>query len=146
MQTAAGVAAGEMMFQGMEDLFHGFGGHGGEFGRGFDGGGGGGETVINNYYDGDRRGAIETRAIVRGTIAAADDRLLQPRPNDASRNDSGNDLDRAECRLLESFGGNDGLRRTTPVPNVSFDNSGNDDDFDSGATMTPVSTTAPSDR
>lgn len=50
LQTAAGVAAGEMFFQGMEDLFHGFGGH--SYERGF--GGGGGETVINNYYDEDR--------------------------------------------------------------------------------------------
>ncbi len=53
MQTAAGVAAGEMMFQGMESLFHGFehtGGGGSERGLA---GSGGGETV-NNYYDGDR--------------------------------------------------------------------------------------------
>ncbi len=53
MRTAAGVAAGEMAFRGIEDLFHGFGGGGGE--RGFTGAGvGGGETVVNNYYDGDR--------------------------------------------------------------------------------------------
>ena len=49
MQTAAGVAAGEMMFQGMESLFHGFE-HGG--GSGFAGmGGRPEETVVNNYYD-----------------------------------------------------------------------------------------------
>ncbi len=51
LQTAAGVAAGEMMFQGMEDLFHGFGRGGSE--RGFTGGGGG-ETVVSNFYDDDR--------------------------------------------------------------------------------------------
>ena len=56
MRTAAGVAAGEMAFRGIEDLFHGFGGGGGGGERGFTGlgGGAGGETVVNNYYDGDR--------------------------------------------------------------------------------------------
>ena len=49
MQTAAGVAAGEMMFQGMESLFHGFEHSGGGYERGL-AGSGGGETV-NNYYD-----------------------------------------------------------------------------------------------
>lgn len=56
LQTAAGVAAGEMAFAGMESLFHGFGGGG--YGGGFGGGFGGGrpEEIINNYYDdGDRR-------------------------------------------------------------------------------------------
>ncbi len=43
--TAAGVAGGALLFEGISSLF---GGHGGGFG-GF-GGGGGGE-VINNYYD-----------------------------------------------------------------------------------------------
>jgi hypothetical protein len=51
MQTAAGVAAGEMMFQGMESLFHGFGAGGGYGGYGY------GESrpteVINNNYYGD---------------------------------------------------------------------------------------------
>ncbi len=56
--TAAGIAGGALLFQGIESLF---GGHGG-FGGGFGGGGFGGagfmpqpgitETVVNNYYDG----------------------------------------------------------------------------------------------
>jgi hypothetical protein len=66
MQTAAGVAAGALVFEGVESLMHGFG-HGGGygwggpgmagFGMGPGGGFGGGferpmeETVINNYYD-----------------------------------------------------------------------------------------------
>lgn len=47
MQTAAGVAAGALAFQGVESLLHGFGGYGGgESGR---------PEVINNYYgDADR--------------------------------------------------------------------------------------------
>jgi hypothetical protein len=48
--TAAGVAGGALLFEGLSNLFG--GGHGGGFG-GFGGGGfGGGPTeVVNNYYD-----------------------------------------------------------------------------------------------
>ena len=52
-QTAAGVAAGELLFSGIESLFshpH-YGGFGGFGGPGFTGGGMPGETVVNNYYD-----------------------------------------------------------------------------------------------
>jgi hypothetical protein len=62
MQTAAGVAAGALAFEGVEAVLHGLGGHGGYgwggpgLGMGGFGMGGGferpvGETVINNYYD-----------------------------------------------------------------------------------------------
>lgn len=60
MQTAAGVAAGALAFEGVEAILHGLGGHGGyglggpAFGMGGLGGGFGRpveETVINNYYD-----------------------------------------------------------------------------------------------
>jgi hypothetical protein len=44
LQTAAGVAIGEAAFEGMESLFHGFGG--GPYGYGHPS-----ETVVNNYYD-----------------------------------------------------------------------------------------------
>jgi len=56
LQTAAGVAAGALAFEGVESILHGFGGGGG-YGYGMGGFGGGGfgrpveETVINNYYD-----------------------------------------------------------------------------------------------
>ncbi len=59
MQTAAGVAAGALAFEGVESVLHGLGGFG-HSGLGWGGGGfgmGGGferpveETVINNYYD-----------------------------------------------------------------------------------------------
>ncbi len=65
IQTAGGVAAGALAFEGIESLMHGFGEHagyggGGGFGMGgFGGGLGGGqprEEVVNNYYDGDRPG------------------------------------------------------------------------------------------
>jgi hypothetical protein len=57
LQTAAGVAAGALAFEGIESLLHGFGGGYGWGGPGIDAGIGafGGrpveETVINNYYD-----------------------------------------------------------------------------------------------
>ena len=51
-QTAAGVAAGALAFEGVESLMHGFGGSG--MGGGF-GGGAPREEVINNYY-GDQGG------------------------------------------------------------------------------------------
>jgi uncharacterized protein len=58
MQTAAGVAAGALAFQGIESLMHGFGhaaGYGGqEFGS-FGGGERPVEEVVNNYY-GDEKG------------------------------------------------------------------------------------------
>jgi hypothetical protein len=55
MQTAAGVAAGALAFEGVESILHGFG-HGGGFGSGMMGMGGGydrpvEETVVNNYYE-----------------------------------------------------------------------------------------------
>jgi hypothetical protein len=54
--TAAGIAGGALLFQGIESLF---GGHGYGYGGGFGGAGFGGfgsqpgitETVVNNYYD-----------------------------------------------------------------------------------------------
>jgi len=49
LQTAAGVAMGEMAFQSMESLFHGFGGGGGYGGYG----GGRPEEIINNNYYGE---------------------------------------------------------------------------------------------
>jgi hypothetical protein len=44
LQTAAGVAMGEMAFESVESLFHGFGG--GPYGYGHPS-----ESVVNNYYD-----------------------------------------------------------------------------------------------
>src|SRR5258707_15826536 len=57
MQTAAGVAAGALAFQGIESLMHGFG-HAAGYGQEFGGFGGEGqrpvEEVVNNYYGDDR--------------------------------------------------------------------------------------------
>jgi len=59
LQTAAGVAAGALAFEGVESLMHGFGraggygGGGGEGFGGFDVGQRPTEEVVNNYYGGD---------------------------------------------------------------------------------------------
>jgi uncharacterized protein len=59
MQTAAGVAAGALAFEGVESLMHGFG-HAAGYGGGSGLGGFGGaeerptETITNNYYDDNR--------------------------------------------------------------------------------------------
>jgi hypothetical protein len=54
LQTAAGVAAGALAFQGVESLMHGFG-HAAGYGDGIGGFGGGDRPeVINNYYGDDR--------------------------------------------------------------------------------------------
>jgi uncharacterized protein len=61
MQTAAGVAAGALAFEGVESLMHGFG-HAAGYGGGSGLGGFGGadqrptETITNNYYDDNNRG------------------------------------------------------------------------------------------
>ena len=60
MQTATGVAAGALAFQGIESLMHGFGGGGMGFGGGV--GGGRPEEVINNYYGDDAREHHDDRA------------------------------------------------------------------------------------
>ena len=77
LQTAAGVAAGALAFQGVESLMHGFGhaaGYGGQAFGGLDGGQRP-EEVINNYYGDDR-----------GTSDFADT---------SSYDDSGSNLDNA---------------------------------------------------
>ncbi len=80
MQTATGVAAGALAFEGIESLMHGFGNHAG-YGSGlgdFDGGGGVGqprEEVINNYYgDSNRESSRDSGHDTSGSFG---DRLEQ---------------------------------------------------------------------
>ena len=65
MQTAAGVAAGALAFEGVESLLHGFGeretGYGGGAGLGGFGGGERPTEVVNNYYGDDARDSGERR-------------------------------------------------------------------------------------
>ncbi len=124
MQTAAGVAAGEVAFAGMESLFHGFGGGGG-YGGGFGGGYGGEgrpEEVINNYYGDDDRG--DRREEGRDD---ANFQNSQPDSNlqDASYvTDSGTDnSDNGDMNLQDDNFNND----DSGSNDASFDNSGMDD-------------------
>jgi hypothetical protein len=90
MQTAAGVAAGALAFQGIESLMHGFG-HAAGYGQDFGGFGGEGqrpvEEVVNNYY-GDDRGEGGGHAV------SADERALgQQEDRDFGSLDSKSDRD-----------------------------------------------------
>jgi uncharacterized protein len=95
MQTAAGVAAGALAFEGVESLMHGFGhaaGYGGE--QGFGGLGGQAqrpEEVINNYYGDDRgdRDSHETSSAER----AEGDRESKDYGSGDSSKDSNDDRD-----------------------------------------------------
>lgn len=57
LQTAAGVAGGALLFDGIRGLM---GGHGSPFGIGAGTPGGGGETVVNNYYGDSGGGGIDS--------------------------------------------------------------------------------------
>jgi hypothetical protein len=90
MQTAAGVAAGALAFEGIESLMHGFG-HAAGYGQGFGGFGGEGqrpvEEVVNNYYGDDR-------AEHGGHEVSADERALgQQEDRDFGSLDSKGDRD-----------------------------------------------------
>ena len=116
MQTATGVAAGALAFEGIESLMHGFGEHAG-YGSGFgDLGGGMGqprEEVINNYYgdnaSGDRGGLADR-------LAASGD---QPSPDIEDRRD--------QADFADTGSSND----------QSFDDASNDDSssFDDGSSF-----------
>lgn len=119
MQTAAGVAAGEMMFQGMESLFHGFEGGGGG-GRGFGGGMGGGETVVNNYYDDDQSGG-DRQESRRDEGGRGDSNFYNP-SDDASRSDNGDTGQR-----FADTGNDDSSQDLSGSDDSTFDNGGSDD-------------------
>ena len=109
LQTATGVAAGAMVFEGMEDLFRGFGGH-----EGHGLGNVGGETVVNNYYGDERESG---RAGGEHSVAGADDGSFYSPGQDASREDIG-----GESR---------GFADTASDSDDSDSDSGNDFDSDS---------------
>jgi uncharacterized protein len=102
MQTAAGVAAGALAFEGVESLMHGFGhaaGYGG--GQGFGGFDGGRpvEEVVNNYYGDDKgeRGGHEVSAAERaeGNREDLDYGSKDDRDSLSGSSDDGGSLDSA---------------------------------------------------
>ena len=85
MQTAAGVAAGAVAFEGIESLMHGFGGHGGgsSFGS-FGGNDAPREEVINNYY-GDSSGRDhDSRGLTGNDDGYAGNSDIEDRRDDAA--------------------------------------------------------------
>jgi hypothetical protein len=118
-QTAAGVAAGALAFQGIESLMHGFG-HAAGYGQDFGGFGGEGqrpvEEVVNNYY-GDDRGESGGHAV------SADERALgEQQDRDFGSLDSKSDRD-------SLFGSSDDSGSSLDDSNMddaSFDDGGGD--------------------
>ena len=137
-QTAAGVAAGALAFQGVESLLHGFGNNMVGGGSGFGGFGAGAprEEIINNYY-GDDRGDRD-----RGDQGDRDTRGF----DDNSSNDPGNNIftnaddtdDRSNDSATDngqddsSFADDGGIDDSGSDDSGSFDGSGSDDSGDLG--------------
>jgi uncharacterized protein len=140
MQTAAGVAAGALAFEGVESILHGFGGGPG-FGMGGPAMGLGGagferpaeETVINNYYDqpgGSHEGGEQH------FHESADQNTDQggAQFSDASYDTSGNDRDFND-RSVDNSSDDSNFDSGTGLDDNSgsFDNGGDDSsNFDDG--------------
>ena len=112
MQTAAGVAAGALAFEGIESLMHGFG-HGSGFGGGQGlGGFGGGETVNNYYGDASRQNPdfsdVEDRRFDNNDTSLADnDPADFADTSDTSDNTTLADSDPADFGSSDDFSSSD---------------------------------------
>jgi hypothetical protein len=113
MQTATGVAAGALAFQGIESLMHGFGGHSGS-GFGDFGGGGGRDEVVNNYYG-------DSGAAGRGVSRDIEDR----------RNDAGSDTSLADNDPDDFADTSSDTGVDTSLADNDSDNFGSSDDSNS---------------
>lgn len=113
LQTAAGVAMGEMAFESVESLFHGFGG--GPYGYGHPS-----ESVVNNYYDDASQHEHN-----------ADDSSFYNPEHDASRQDLSDQSSSQNFAGTGDASGNDiggfGGDTSDFVDNSGFDDSGFDD-------------------
>jgi hypothetical protein len=151
MQTAAGVAAGALAFEGVESILHGFGSGGygiGSSGYGMGGFGMGGrpveETVINNYYDEPGRGAEHhTLQDAQQGAQFNSDPGYNPRDNDSGDNLRGFDQDAASGAVQDTSAFADASSLDNPSAfddqnlddGSGYDDSGSGDDgggFDSG--------------
>ena len=146
MQTAAGVAAGALAFEGVESILHGFG-HGG-YGWGGPGYGMGGfgmgerpVEVINNYYDQPGGGAEhgEHHAAEQGT-GQFNDAGYDPRNNDPNDNLRGfddqnvnaNDQDLNAADNVSDFADQASFDDQSMDDGSGFDDSGGFDDGGGG--------------
>lgn len=140
MQTAAGVAAGALAFEGVESVLHGLGGHPGYGwgGGGFGGPGlmGGGlerpveETVVNNYYDdaqgGEHRGLEEGGERHFHESSDRDSNQGGAQFSDASYNTQGDD--RSGNDDAGNFDNSSDFDSANTDDGSAFDDSGNFDD------------------
>jgi uncharacterized protein len=133
MQTAAGVAAGALAFEGVESILHGFGG-----GPGYGLGGGMGagferpeETVINNYYDQPGGQQFEHRdAGDEHFHESADRDQGGAQLSDASYDTSGNDRNFDDQSTIDNSSDNSNFDNGPgfDANSASFDDSGSFDD------------------
>lgn len=124
MQTAAGVAAGALAFEGIESLMHGFGGSSGSsFGSGM--GGGRPEEIINNNYYGDSSPAEH-----KGLSSDIEDRRNEHSFDDAVNRD---DHNWGKDDLLDPAGSDTPDAPDTNSDDSTFEDGGTDDStFDDG--------------
>jgi hypothetical protein len=134
LQTAAGVAAGALAFEGVESLMHGFG-HAAGYGsdQGFGGFGGGQrptEEVVNNYYGDDHgeHGGHDVSADERSIGEREDRDFGSDGTKDGAKDDGGKD-DRDSL-----YGSGDDSGSGSDDSNYSDDlsDSGQDTSFDDG--------------
>jgi hypothetical protein len=136
MQTAAGVAAGALAFEGVETVLHGLGGHpgygwgGGGFGMGGGMMGGGlerpvEETVVNNYYDDPNAQGGEHHDFERGGEQHFHESADQGGAHltDASYNTAGDDRNEIDADNADHSGTDDSAN----LDNSGFDDSNVDD-------------------
>jgi hypothetical protein len=138
-QTAAGVAAGALAFEGIESMLHGFG-HGG-YGWGGPGFGGGFgdrpvEVINNNYYDEPGRGAEHSEH------HGLNDGGYDPRNNDPNDNLRGfdnagsrSDLDGSPANDISAFADQSNFDDQSDLDDQSLDDGSGFDDsggFDDG--------------
>ncbi len=148
MQTAAGVAAGALAFEGVEAVLHGLGGHpgygwgGGGFGMGGGMMGGGvdrpvEETIVNNYYDDPNAQGGEHHGFERGGEQHFHESADQggAQLTDASYNTAGDDRNEIDANNADNSGTDDSLGNSGFDDSNVNDGSGFDDNgggFDGG--------------
>jgi hypothetical protein len=138
MQTAAGVAAGALAFEGVESILHGMGGFG-HGGYGFGGPGmgmmGGGferpieENVVNNYYDQPAGSEHEHGGLEHSGLQNSNDDTGGAQLNDASYetgHDQGLDSSNTDDQVLDGD-------LTADDGGSGFDDSGSYDDGGGGS-------------
>jgi hypothetical protein len=152
MQTAAGVAAGALAFEGVESVIHGLGGNPGWGGSGFGMGPGIGggfgrpveETVINNYNDDPNAQGGEHRGFEQGSERhfheSADQSGAQL--TDASYNTQDDDRNEIDSNNADISGADDaanldnsGLDGSNGDDGAGFDDTSNFDDGGGGGDL-----------